>query len=230
MLVLCGAGLSAESGLPTFRGADGLWQSVRAEDLATPEAFARQPEVVWAWYRWRLERLAAARAHAGHRALAELAGRRAGVVFNQNVDGLLEEVWAEQGLEPERLLALHGTLKRAHCERCGASLPMSELPADPLPGCACGGSLRPSVVWFGEALQAGHLRQLAQEPQRCDVGLAVGTSARVWPAAGVLESLRRRGRPLILLNPDPEGLLPGDLWLPLGAAEGLPRLLEGWEP
>lgn len=226
---MCGAGLSAEAGLPTFRGPEGLWRSCRPDELATPEAFEQRPVEVWAWYRWRLERLGAARPHAGHRALAELAGRRPGLVFNQNVDGLLEEVWSAAGLAAERLLALHGSLRRAHCCRCGAALPMERLPVEDLPRCVCGGLLRPSVVWFGEALKGAHLRQLEEEPGRCDAGLAVGSSAQVWPAAGVLEALRRRGRPVIVLNPAAEVAQAGDLHLNLGAAEGLPRLLEDWE-
>jgi len=229
VLVLCGAGLSAASGVPTFRGADGLWRQRRPEDLATPAAFDRAPEEVWAWYRWRLEALAQARPNPGHRALVRLAQRRAGVVLNQNVDGLLEEVWQAAGLDPARLAALHGSLRHAHCERCAAARPMAELPADALPRCSCGGRLRPSVVWFGESLQPQHLRLLAEEPARCDVGLAVGTSALVWPAAGVLEVLRRRGRPVIVFNPASDAALPGDLHVELGAEDGLVRVLEGWE-
>jgi len=226
-VVLCGAGLSVEAGLPTFRGEEGLWHSFRPEELATPRAFQRQPEVVWAWYRWRMERLAVVQPHEGHRALANWSATHGGRVFNQNVDGLLEKLWVERGLDPGRLLALHGSLGRCHCESCGSSLPSSELPRDPLPRCACGGRLRPSVVWFGEALQGRHLRALDEESRLADLVLAVGTSAQVWPAAGLLEALRRRRRPVLVLNPDPDSAAPGDLWLPLPAADALPRLLEG---
>ncbi len=229
LLVLCGAGLSAASGVPTFRGPDGLWRQWRPEELATQAAFDHAPEEVWAWYRWRLEVVLAARPNLGHRALVRLAERRESVVLSQNVDGLLEEVWEEAGLDPARLAALHGSLRRAHCERCAVARPMSELPTDALPRCACGGRLRPSVVWFGESLQPRHLHLLAEEPACCDLGLAVGTSALVWPAAGALEILRRRSRPVIVLNPDPAAALPGDLHVALGAEDGLVRLLEGME-
>ncbi len=225
-VALCGAGLSAEAGLPTFRGEEGLWHSFRPEELATPQAFRRQPEVVWAWYRWRMERLATVRPHGGHRALARWCARHEGRVFNQNVDGLLEQVWEEEGLDSHRLMALHGSLRRCHCERCAGTLPSTELPRDPLPRCACGGLLRPSVVWFGEALAGRHLRALDEESRLADLVLAVGTSAQVWPAAGLLDALRRRGCPVLVLNPDPQSAVPGDLWLPLPAADGLPRLLE----
>jgi NAD-dependent deacetylase len=225
-VVLCGAGLSAEAGLPTFRGEEGLWQAFRPEELATPQAFQRRPEVVWAWYRWRMERLAAVSPHAGHRALARWCAGRTGRLFNQNVDGLLEQVWEELGLDPQRLLALHGSLRRSHCERCGGSVPSDRLPPEALPLCGCGGRLRPSVVWFGEALQTRHLRALEEEARLADLVLAVGTSAQVWPAAGLLDALRRRGRPVLVLNPDPGAAQPGDMHLSLPAADGLPRLLE----
>jgi NAD-dependent deacetylase len=227
VLVLTGAGLSQESGVPTFRGPDGLWRTYRAEDLATPGAFARMPEEVWAWYRWRLEGLAAVRPNEGHRALARLAGTHALTVLNQNVDGLLEQVWLEAGLEMSNLLALHGGIRRAHCQVCGLSLPMERVPADPLPRCSCGGPLRPSVVWFGENLDPRHLDRLAAECRLADLVLAVGTSAQVWPAAGVLPEARRRGVPVLVVNPDPAAAEGGDLLLQGGAAVLLPLLVDG---
>lgn len=226
VLVLAGAGLSRESGIPTFRGEDGLWRRFRPEELATPGAFARMPEQVWDWYRWRWERVREARPHAGHRALARLAMCRRTTVANQNVDGLLEEAYAAAGADGRGVMAVHGTLRRAHCQRCGASREMGELPAAGVPACSCGGRLRPSVVWFGEELDPLHLARLAEEGEEADLALAVGTSALVWPAAGVLPRVRRRGRTVVVVNPDRDAAGPGDLWLEGGAARLLPALVE----
>jgi NAD-dependent deacetylase len=228
-LALAGAGLSAEAGIPTFRGEGGLWRGHDPAQLATPEAFARQPALVWEWYRWRLERVLAARPHAGHRALARLGRRRDLTVANQNVDGLLEQAWAEEGLEPQRVAALHGSIRHARCSACAARLPVEELPADPVPRCACGAPLRPDVVWFGEALEPRHLLLLEREARAADLVLALGTSAQVWPAAGVLDAARRRGVPVVVLNPDPRAGEAGDLLLAGGAALLLPQLLEEGE-
>lgn len=235
VLVLAGAGLSAESGVPTFRGAGGLWRRFRAEELATPEAFARMPGTVWAWYRWRLEAVLQARPNAGHRALAGLARARlrrgfALTVFNQNVDGLLEEAWADEELDPAGVAALHGSLRHARCRECGRVLPMAEVPLDDLPHCACGGLLRPAVVWFGESLDARVLARLEQAGREMEALMAVGTSALVWPAAGLLPLARARGLSVLVVNPDPEAAQAGDLLLAAGAAHILPQLLEGEKP
>ncbi|MDP2360165.1 MAG: Sir2 family NAD-dependent protein deacetylase [bacterium] len=226
LVVLVGAGLSQESGVPVFRGAQGLWKSFRPEDLATPTAFARMPEEVWAWYRWRLEQLAPARPHAGHQALARLALTRSVTVVNQNVDGLLEEAFFEAGADLDCIMAVHGSIRRAHCQRCGASQAMAALPPDPVPTCSCGGRLRPSVVWFGESLDPAHLLRMDGTAHAADLALGVGSSALVWPAAGVLATARRRACPVIIVNPDPAAAVDGDLWLEGSAAAWLPRLLE----
>jgi NAD-dependent deacetylase len=204
-VALTGAGASAESGVPTFRGAGGLWRTHRAEDLATPEAFARDPELVWEWYAWRREVVAGAEPHAGHRALAafERAGRL-GAVVTQNVDGL------HQRAGSARVLELHGSLWRVRCARCRAertetALRFSELP----PRCArCGGVERPGVVWFGETLPEDIFFAAANAIASCDALLVVGTSAVVHPAAGLVRLAKRDRAIVIEINPDDTPLTP----------------------
>ena len=198
-VALTGAGSSAESGIPTFRGAGGLWRSHRAEDLATPSAFARDPRLVWEWYAWRREIVAGAEPHAGHRALVayERAGRLAAVV-TQNVDGL------HQRAGNARVLELHGSLWIVRCSRCAAeraevALAFAELP----PRCArCGGAERPGVVWFGEALPEDTFLEAAAAIAACDALLVVGTSAVVHPAAGLVHRADRTRALVIEINPD----------------------------
>ncbi len=168
--VLTGAGISAESGVPTFRGGGGLWRNFSPEQLATPEAFARDPRLVWEWYDWRRGRVAAAQPNAGHRALAELERRAAGqgarsfTLITQNVDGLHDRAGSR------RIAKLHGDLWQTRCLGCGAEarneqVPLAELP----PPCRCGGLLRPAVVWFGETLPAavGKRRWPPATPLKC---------------------------------------------------------------
>jgi NAD-dependent deacetylase len=228
LLVLSGAGLSAESGVPTFRGAGGLWKRFRAEELATPEAFQRMPEEVWAWYRWRLDALSACRPNAAHHALARWAACADCLILNQNVDGLLEAAFAEVGLDNSAIVNLHGTLRDFKCSACGMTGRMEELPADPLPRCQkCSGLLRPAVVWFGEMLSDRALDALHEGPQLCDTLLSVGTSGQVWPAAGVIHACSQLGKSVIEINPD-EGAFAvvGSNKLTGQAAELLPALFD----
>jgi NAD-dependent deacetylase len=221
VVVLSGAGCSAESGVPTFRGAGGLWRTHRAEDLATPEAFARDAQLVWEWYAWRREVVAGCEPHAGHRALAALerAGRLAAVV-TQNVDGLHQR--AGNG----KVLELHGSLWTLRCSRCGRereekALRFAELP----PRCAsCGGAERPGVVWFGEALPEATFLAAAHEIAACDALLVVGTSAVVHPAAGLVRAARHAF--VVEINPESTPLTATvDASLRGGAGELLPALL-----
>lgn len=205
IVVMTGAGISAESGVPTFRGwqpDDGddppLWARFRPEELATPEAFHQDPELVWQWYDWRRGLVAGTTPNAGHRALVRLE-ERAGhfTLVTQNVDG-------HHGLAGSRnILSLHGDLWTLRCVACGTEredrrVPLPELP----PVCECGGLLRPGVVWFGEPLPEAALRAAFQAAVECDVMLVVGTSAVVYPAAGVAVAALEAGRPVIEVNPE----------------------------
>ena len=194
--VLTGAGISAESGIPTFRGPGGLWNNHRPEDLATPQAFARDPKLVWEWYDWRRRRVAAAQPNAGHRALARLEARGAQfTLITQNVDGL------HRAAGNRNVLELHGSIWRLRCVACGRedenrSTPLAVLP----PLCACGGLLRPGVVWFGEALPAAALEGALEAARGCDVFLVCGTSAVVYPAAALPERALAAGARVIEMN------------------------------
>jgi NAD-dependent deacetylase len=189
--VLTGAGVSAASGIPTFRGAGGLWRSFRAEDLATPEAFARDPSLVWEWYEWRRAAIAGCVPNAAHDVLARWTRDSTGcTVITQNVDDL------HMRAGTDRLVRLHGSIWELACwNRCGAApwrderVPLAERPAR----CGgCGGLARPAVVWFGESLSPADV-QAAALACSCDVFIAVGTSAIVYPAAGFLQQARAKG-------------------------------------
>jgi NAD-dependent deacetylase len=199
--VLTGAGISAASGVPTFRGAGGLWGTYRAEDLATPEAFARDPRLVWSWYDARRQNLLDCRPNAGHAVLASWASRLPGfTLLTQNVDGLHERAGTTGAVR------LHGSIWHVRCVR-GCSPPREErrapLPEIP-PRCACGALLRPDVVWFGEMLDPGVLRR-ADAATACDVFVTAGTSSIVHPAAGLVAEARARGAFTIEINPEETG-------------------------
>jgi NAD-dependent deacetylase len=224
-VVFSGAGVSKESGLDTFRGAGGLWERMRPEDLATPEAFRRDPGQVWRWYAWRHGQAVAARPNPAHLALAgwdELFPSF--VVITQNVDGLHRRAGSRDVLE------LHGTILQARCERCSARRDMGEAiaesPEEP-PRCGCGGRFRPDVVWFGEVLDEGVLSRAAEEAASCDLFVSIGTSSSVYPAAGLIDIARRTGACFVEINPEPtpfSGV--ADLRLAGPAGEEVPRLTE----
>jgi NAD-dependent deacetylase len=192
IVVLTGAGISAESGLPTFRGADGLWLGWRLEEVATPEAFARQPWLVQRFYDMRRRQLLGAEVtpNAGHLALAELERRWAGsvLIVTQNIDDLHERAGSRS------LIHNHGELLKARCMACAAVCAWrGDLAvAHRCPACGRSGSLRPQVVWLGE--MPLELDTVYEALAACDLFLAVGTSGQVYPAAGFLEEVRRHGR------------------------------------
>lgn len=230
--VMTGAGISAESGIPTFRDAQtGHWARFRPEDLASPQAYRRDPETVWAWYAGRCREVMAAAPNPGHLALAELE-RRQGEGFllaTQNVDGL------HQRAGGRRLIELHGNLTRARCERCGVRQPLSaqsltaQKPFTP-PHCPdCGARMRPDVVWFGENLPRLALAQAEAAFTSAQVTLVIGTSSVVEPAASLALLTLDHGGTVIEINPEPTPLTPfAHFSLPLSASRALPALLEGW--
>jgi len=200
--VLTGAGMSAESGVPTFRDAQtGLWAQYRPEDLATPEAFARQPDLVWRWYAWRRELVAAAEPHIGHRSLAALAANLPGfVLITQNVDGLHQRAGSPDVIE------LHGNIMRTICSACLRSVESWSDDWIP-PRCpTCGSALRPDVVWFGESLPRGALQAANAAVEAADVMLVVGTSGLVEPAASLPRRALARGATVVEINLEPTPL------------------------
>jgi NAD-dependent deacetylase len=223
--VLTGAGVSAASGVPTFRGADGLWRRHRPEILATPEAFARDPRLVWEWYDWRRQVIAACHPNRAHEVLAAWSRERQGVtVVTQNVDGLHERA----GLGA--VIRLHGSIWEVGCaRRCRSAphrwrddtVPFRVLP----PPCPhCGGPLRPGVVWFGEPLPVDAVTA-AVSATSCDVFITAGTSAVVYPAAGLVDEARARGAWIVEIDPNETAASQRvDLALRLGADTAFDQL------
>jgi len=203
LLVLTGAGVSAESGLPTYRGSGGLWRSHAFEGLASPEGFRADPSLVWRFYSERREAALAAQPNAGHRALAEVEQRMGErfLLVTQNVDGLHRRAGSE------RLIEIHGRLLGSRCSRCRRPETPDETsyPEGTVPRCdRCEGQLRPAVVWFGESLDPAHLEAVDHFLERWSgrrlVFLAAGTSGAVWPAAGFVDLARARGAETWLVN------------------------------
>lgn len=224
VVVLTGAGISAESGVPVFRGAGGLWRQFRPEQLATPQAFADRPQLVWDWYLWRRARIAGARPNAGHLTIAQWQRERPGVtLLTQNVDGLHARAGSADPVE------LHGNLWRVRCVAgCGFTAqdevldgPRTEL------RCACGAWLRPSVVWFGESLDPAVLDRAIAAAERADVILVVGTSAVVYPVAALPQMARRRRARIVEINVEATALSgEADVVLRGPAGEVLPAIQE----
>lgn len=223
VLVITGAGVSAESGIPTFRGAGGLWEGHRAEELATPTAFAADPEKVWRWYRWRRQLCLDAQPNPAHEAIAGLDLRYPDFLLaTQNVDGLHLRAGGT------RILELHGSIHRSRCTRCEEvrDLPPPLDDDPPLPRCrSCGALVRPHVVWFGESYRPGSIEEATAAAERAEVVLTAGTSAMVWPPVAVALHGQRTGGFLIDVNPDRSELaLSADAWLQGRAGEVLPAL------
>jgi NAD-dependent deacetylase len=204
VLVLTGAGVSAESGVPTFRGMNGLWEGHRVEEVASPEGFAADPELVWRFYSLRREGAAKVQPNPGHVALAQLEQKLGDrfLLATQNVDGLHARAGSK------RLLAIHGELFASRCEKC--NVPFEDTQTyfgPPLPRCErCNGAIRPNIVWFGEMLDPAHLEQVGlfiEEAGEHLVFLAVGTSGQVYPAAGLVDAARAAGGKTWLIDAAP---------------------------
>lgn len=223
-VVLTGAGMSAESGVPTFRGEEGLWKKFRPEQLATVEAFLASPKIVWEWYAWRRELMSAIKPHAGYVALRELEifFERL-TVLTQNVDGLHASVGCDD------LIELHGNIRRNKCFDCHAPW-QSERPIDPeaIPICdRCGGQIRPDVVWFGEQLPETAIETAFRRAEQAEICFCIGTSAIVQPAASLPVLAHRSGATLVEINPEPTPLSAiADFSFREPAGQLLPRLVD----
>lgn len=227
LVVLSGAGMSAESGVPTFRDAQtGLWERYDPTELATPEAWRRDPDTAWAWYRWREHLVSGARPNAGHLAVARAAAARDVVVVTQNVDDLHERAGSPV------VHHLHGSLFAHRCDSCSTPMevgPPPEQAVDRLapPLCACGGRARPGVVWFGEMLPSGPWEAAVSAIELAAAVLVVGTSGLVHPAASLPDLAAGAGIPVVEVNPGPSGLGPTvTVHVRATAGEAVPALLD----
>lgn len=222
--VSTGAGMSVESGLETFRGEDGLWSKVNVEEMATPQAFRRDPVKVWAWYRHRRQKLAQIEPHEGHRVLAEWERRTPDfTLVTQNIDGLHHRAGSQHVIE------LHGRLDVARCTYCDYNVQtlddLGEDPSCPL----CATRLRPAVIWFGEALPVEAIENAFLAAQRCDVFVLVGTSGVVQPAASLADAAKAYGARVIEINPNPTELSAlADVCVRAGCRDALTALDRAW--
>ncbi|MCG8434427.1 MAG: NAD-dependent deacylase [Gammaproteobacteria bacterium] len=198
LTVLTGSGISAESGIPTFRDAQtGLWARYRPEELATPEAFLRNPRLIWEWYEWRRSLVAEAKPNAGHIALSELENHFQTLhLITQNVDGL------HQRAGHKHVIEFHGNIHRNRCfEENKLVSEWKKKDGQIPPLCPdCGGSLRPDVVWFGEAIPEDTLSNACAASANCDLFMAIGTSAQVYPAAGLAEIAKGKNARIVEIN------------------------------
>jgi len=224
LAALTGAGVSQESGLRTFRDAQtGLWSQYKPEELASPEAFRRDPKLVWDWYAWRREAVKGVRPNPGHYALAEMEKRVPEfILITQNVDGL------HRMAGNQRLIELHGNIQRVRCADCYAYTETWADDAESVPQCAaCGGLLRPDVVWFGESLPRDQLEAAVEAARTSEVFFSIGTSGVVQPAASLAFAAHNRGAVVIEINAEPTPLTPKANFVLNGkSGEILPRLVE----
>ena len=197
--VLTGAGISAESGVPTFRGEGGLWKQFRAVDLATPEAFSRDPKLVWEFYNWRRELIAPLSPNPGHFVLAEIERRVPRfTLITQNIDGLHLEAGSRNIIE------LHGNLWKVRCTGCETVREDMRIPLPELPACeSCSSLLRPHVVWFGEMLDSLVMDSAYEAIADCDLMMVIGTSGTVQPAASMGVQAKRNGAAVAEINLEP---------------------------
>jgi NAD-dependent deacetylase len=226
IVVLTGAGISAESGLATFRDAQtGLWSKFKPEELATAEAFQRNPKLIWDWYAWRREQALEAEPNAGHFALAEMEKRAPEfLLITQNVDGLHTRAGSK------RIVELHGNIHRFRCFENDCASDNFDVEHGRCR--SCNGNLRPDVIWFGEMLPVGALETAVTTAETCDVFFSIGTSGMVYPAADLWRRAKDSGAIVIEINKDPTPLTPlADHSFHGKAGEILPALLQQiWIP
>ena len=223
LIALTGAGISAESGIPIFRGKDGLWRKYRPEELATLEAFRRNPKLVWEWYSWRINLILGAKPNPAHYALAEL--EQLGLLkflITQNVDDLHERAGSK------KLVKLHGDILTVICTSCDYRNKISEPPRDIPPKCPrCGGLLRPGVVWFGESIPPDALERAFAEAEKADAILVIGTSGVVMPAGAIPNVVKGHGGYVIEINVNESAITNiADCFCKGKAGEILPKIVE----
>jgi len=221
--VLTGAGISAESGVPTFRGKDGLWGKFKPEELATVNAFMANPKLVWEWYNWRRDLMSRVAPNPGHHALAELESMVGEfTLITQNIDGLHRQAGSKAILE------VHGNIHRNKCADCNRLIEADiEIDPDNIPKCdKCGGPIRPDVVWFGEMLDSDILTRAFRASEEADLFFSVGTSAIVHPAASMPIMAKRSGATLVEINPERTSLTElADFYIGARSGEYLPELV-----
>jgi NAD-dependent deacetylase len=231
IVVFTGAGASAESGIPTFRDAQvGLWEKYRPEQLASPEAFTRNPALVWGWYEWRRAAVCRAKPNAGHHAVAKWAETADVSVVTQNVDDLHERAGSLN------IIHLHGSLFHPRCVSCATPYepgppiePTAEGREIPPPACLrCGKAIRPGVVWFGEELPQDNLLIAEELARESDLMICVGTSGVVYPAAGIPNIARKVGATVVSVNKEPleKSSGPNDFVIVGNSGDVLPKLVE----
>ncbi|HDN97877.1 MAG TPA: NAD-dependent deacylase [bacterium] len=216
---LTGSGISKESGIPTFRGEDGLWKNYSPEELASPEGFMRDPQLVWDWYNWRRDIIRKAEPNRGHLIIKEFERFFNIYVITQNVDGLHEKTGVKN------LVELHGNIFRNRCSRCGKMF--GDIQSKKIPTCECGGLIRPDVVWFGEPLKEKDLSMAIEWSKKADVFFLVGTSGIVYPAASLPFFAKENRGFVVEINIEKTPLTPHiDLHLEGSASQVLDMLLK----
>jgi NAD-dependent deacetylase len=222
VLVLTGAGISAESGVPTFRGTNGLWNNMSAEEVASIDTLNANPEMAWRWYDEMRGVIAANKPNPAHLALAQMEKKyRNFALATQNIDGYHTDAGSADVYE------LHGNFWKLHCMKCGAAQPNRAVPIGEIPPhCKCGGILRPDIVLFGEALPERAFKYSFAAAERCDVCIVIGTSCVVYPAALIPQIAKRNGAFLIEINPEKTALTPlADVSIHAPAAKTVPEFL-----
>lgn len=224
MVVLTGAGFSAESGVPTFRGKEGLWGKFKPEELATMEAFMANPKVVWEWYSWRRGLISGVKPNPGHNALVELENQIEDfVLVTQNVDGL------HRAAGSRNIVELHGNILHNKCMKCESQYESdTDIDPDNIPTCKeCGGRIRPDVVWFGEMLDPETIERAFKVAEKAEICFSIGTSSVVQPAASLPMMAKRSGATLVEVNPEETPITSmADYYFPAKSGEFLPQLLK----